>query len=104
MSEADNKLYDEVKSLFSISDRAYNTFFTIKDRQRFCNENSDVLIIYKDKKELIKNLKRLQEQGLYVDIERQYVKSKYSERYLRLKTINQCKTLDGYRFKDVIFK
>ena len=104
MREADNKLYDEVKSLFSISDRAYNIFFTIKDRQRVCNENSDVLIIYKDRKELIKDLRRLKEHGFYVDIKRQFAKNEYSEEYLRLKTINQCKTLDGYRFKTVIFK
>lgn len=104
MSEADNNLYEEVKSLFSISDKAFNIFYSIKDSKRFSNENSDVLIIYKNRKDMIEDLKKLKEHSFYVDLDRQYAKNENSKEYLRFKTINQCKTLDGYRFKTIVFK
>ena len=57
MSETDNNLYEEVKTLFSISDIAFNIFYTIKDRQKLANVNSDTLIIYENRKDMIEDLK-----------------------------------------------
>ena len=104
MSEADNKLYDEVKSLFSFSDIAFNIFYTIKHTQQLANVNDDTLIIYENRKNMIEDLKKLKEHSFYVDLERQNAKNENLKECLRFRTINQCKTLDGYRFKDVIFK
>ena len=104
MSKADNNLYEEVKSLFSISDIAFNIFYTIKDRQKLADVNSDTLIIYENRKDMIDDLKKLKKHSFYIDLERQYAKNENSKEYLRFRTINQCKTLDGYRFKTIIFK
>ena len=104
MSEAENNLFEEVKSLFAISDIAFNIFNTIKYSHKLANVNDDILIICENRKNMIEDLKNLKKHGFYVDLERQYAKNENSKEYLRFKTINQCKTLDGYRFKTIIFK
>lgn len=96
-------LYEEVETLFKISEEAFNRFYTLKHTMQ--KDGEDILCVYKNRNALNKDISEIKKiySYLHIDKIRNIIKLS-DERKIYLKTIEECKTLDGYRFKEVKLK
>lgn len=84
------KLYEEVKQLWNSEEETISLYFNLK--ARVLNISDNILIICK-KKESINKINCLLK-NLIEDM---------NDMQILIKTIEECKHLEGYRFKKIIF-
>ena len=111
--KTENKdLYDQVKQLFKISDKAMNIYMCLKNRisiSKFSKFNDfpkekNILCIYKTREKLNRDLNELRG---YAVIETNPTNIKVileDGTNIIAKTIQECTELDGYRFDEIRFE
>lgn len=106
------KIYDEVRELFKISDKAFEIYKQLKYTLLFSNanviEDKNILIIYRDRQELRygfeKMIKALELHPTNYDFEKFNIKMIDGTTYF-FRTIEECnKRICGNKFNKIYFK
>lgn len=84
-------LYDEVKQLFDFSEDTIDIYFNLQ--ARLLGANNNLLVICKNELSLNK---------IHGDVLKNITNSE-TDKNIVVKTIEECKKLEGYKFKKIIF-
>lgn len=115
LEEKDKKnmdLYDQVKQLFKMSNKAMNIYMCLKDRMRISKfskftdfpKEKNILCIYKTREKLNRDLNEVRQ---YAVIESNPGNTKIilnDGTNIIVKMIQECTELDGYRFDEIRFE